>query len=79
MSTVNQTPGVSASEAILKLKHGNQQYLNASFGKGDISPEIRRGTYERGQHPYAIIISCSDSRLIPECIFSAGIGDKAHV
>lgn len=75
MSTVNQTPGVSASEAILKLKHGNQQYLNASFGKGDISPEIRRGTYERGQHPYAIIISCSDSRVIPECIFSAGIGD----
>ena len=28
-----------------------------------------------GQKPYAIVISCSDSRVIPEAIFSAGIGD----
>lgn len=75
MNTIDHTPGISASEALLKLRHGNQKYLNASLGNGDISPEIRRKTYEHGQHPYAIIISCSDSRVIPECIFSAGIGD----
>ena len=29
----------------------------------------------QGQQPYAIIITCSDSRVIPECVFSAGIGE----
>lgn len=32
-------------------------------------------TYQNGQYPYAIIIGCSDSRAIPESIFSAGIGE----
>lgn len=75
MSIANQASGVSASEAILKLQNGNRRYLNAAQGHGDISPELRRKTYEHGQHPYAIIITCSDSRVIPESIFSAGIGD----
>jgi carbonic anhydrase len=42
---------------------------------GDVSPEIRMDTAENGQHPYAIVITCSDSRVIPESIFSAGIGE----
>ena len=36
---------------------------------------LRRRTYTEGQNPYAIIITCSDSRVIPESIFSAGLGD----
>lgn len=32
-------------------------------------------TAEYGQHPYAIVIYCSDSRVIPEQIFSASIGE----
>ena len=32
-------------------------------------------TAKEGQHPYAIVITCSDSRVVPESIFSAGIGD----
>lgn len=75
MSVVNPEPGISASEALLKLQKGNQRYLTASYGQGNISPELRRDTCEHGQHPYAIIITCSDSRVIPECIFSAGLGD----
>lgn len=75
MSTIHQPSGLSASDALAKLQRGNQRYLNASSGTGDISPEKRRETCEHGQQPYAIIISCSDSRVIPECVFSAGIGD----
>ena len=48
---------------------------NARSGSGDISPEIRLRTSRNGQEPYAIIITCSDSRVIPESIFSAGIGE----
>ncbi|MCQ2508765.1 MAG: carbonic anhydrase, partial [Dorea sp.] len=42
---------------------------------GDESPEIRIKTCNEGQFPYAIVITCSDSRVIPEDIFSAGIGE----
>ena len=36
---------------------------------------LRRETVEHGQHPYAVVICCSDSRVIPEQIFDATIGD----
>ena len=66
---------ISATEAKKKLIEGNQKYLDAKGGTGDISKEMRLQTAEQGQHPYAIVITCSDSRVIPESIFSAGIGD----
>lgn len=69
------TNNISAEEAIKKLKAGNETYLNSKTGTGDISLEKRVDTCQNGQHPYAIIIGCSDSRAIPESIFSAGIGD----
>lgn len=66
---------VSADEAVEKLKLGNEKYLQSRTSSGDISPEARRGTCENGQKPYAVIVTCSDSRVIPESIFSAGIGE----
>ncbi len=68
-------PVMSASEAKKRLIEGNGRYMETSAGLGDVSPALRRFTYERGQKPYAIILSCSDSRAIPEAIFSAGIGE----
>lgn len=66
---------LSASEALQKLKDGNQRYLEAASNPGNVSPQIRKKTCEEGQSPYAVIITCSDSRVIPESIFSAGIGE----
>lgn len=64
-----------AFNAIERLKEGNKIYINAAQGVGDISPEKRLYTSKNGQKPYAVIVSCSDSRVIPESIFSAGIGE----
>ena len=64
-----------ASEALEKLKEGNERYLAARTCAGDVSPETRRRTCAEGQSPYAVIVACSDSRVIPEAIFSAGIGE----
>ena len=50
-------------------------YKHAENGSGDISRRIRLSTWTKGQSPYAIIVACSDSRVIPENIFSAGIGE----
>lgn len=66
---------ITAKEALAKLKAGNAAYMKADFNNGDISVHIREKTYKEGQNPYAIIISCSDSRVIPESIFMAGIGE----
>ena len=66
---------VSAKDALRKLKDGNSVYINSKTAIGDISPERRLHTSEAGQRPYAVVVSCSDSRVIPESIFSAGIGD----
>lgn len=70
-----QKENLSASAALEKLKEGNQRYLTATSNSGDISPQIRQSTCDNGQSPYAIIVTCSDSRVIPESIFLAGIGE----
>lgn len=72
---VNGKPAVSADEALLRLKEGNGKYLSAAVGTGDISPAIRKDTCENGQFPYAVVVTCSDSRVIPENIFMTGIGE----
>ena len=66
---------IDAKEAKQRLIEGNKTYMGALTSHGDVSAEIRRDTAENGQHPYAIVITCSDSRVIPESIFSAGIGE----
>ena len=70
---MNQTPVCTAADAIYRLAAGNLKYLNAESGHGDISRRVRLATWAKGQSPYAIIVTCSDSRVIPESIFSAGI------
>ena len=70
-----QNESVSASAALERLKAGNKIYITATKGTGDISPEIRLHTSKYGQKPYAVIVSCSDSRVIPEYVFSAGLGE----
>ena len=66
---------ISASEAKNRLIEGNRLYLDAASSGADISPAKRKETAENGQYPYAIVVTCSDSRVIPESIFSAGIGE----
>lgn len=70
-----QNNNLSAAEAMERLKDGNQRYLDATSNPGDISSLIRKKTCEEGQNPYAVVITCSDSRVIPESIFSSGIGE----
>ena len=72
---MNLNSEISARSALEKLKRGNAAYLSAKSPIGDISPSVRKKTCDEGQKPYAVVITCSDSRVIPESIFSAGIGE----
>lgn len=57
-----------------RLKEGNEKYLTTNTAIVNVSPQIREKTARNGQSPYAVVITCSDSSVIPEAIFSAGIG-----
>ena len=56
-------------EILELLVEGNERYRRNS------DENRRRDTAENGQHPCAIVVCCSDSRVIPEQIFDAGLGD----
>ena len=70
-----EAPMISAEEAIERLKKGNEQYVAIDTFHTDVSPTVLEHFAKNGQEPYAIIIGCSDSRVIPERIFHAAIGD----
>ena len=66
---------ISPKDALEKLKEGNRKYITSEFNSSDISQSKRADVLSNGQAPYAIIITCSDSRVIPENIFMTGIGE----
>lgn len=67
--------GQTAFTALTRLKEGNKTYLKAETNQADISLRRRLYTSQNGQSPYAVVVGCADSRVIPESIFSAGIGE----
>jgi len=67
-------PALSPEQAIGRLREGNQRYVEGSPIHPDQS-EKRRETVAPKQNPFAVIVSCSDSRVPPEIIFDQGIGD----
>ena len=66
---------MNAETALNYLKEGNEIYTGGKIFRGNISKEMRKELTENGQKPYAVVIACSDSRVIPEVIFSAGLGE----
>lgn len=66
---------VSADDAEARLREGNRIYVEALDHERDLSPTRIQELFEGGQKPYATIITCSDSRVVPEHIFMAGLGE----
>jgi len=62
-------------EAIDHLKKGNERYVAGTPRHTSVSNSLRTTLYEKGQHPYAVIVGCSDSRAPAELIFDAGPGE----
>ncbi len=57
-----------------KLVDGNKRFISGELAKKDIG-DSRRQELTKGQHPFAIVLSCSDSRVPPEIVFDQGLGD----
>ena len=67
-------PSVAPAEAISKLKEGNGRYTSGNLQHPGQTTE-RRTELTKTQHPFATIVSCSDSRVPPEIVFDQGLGD----
>ncbi len=66
---------IKASEALERLKEGNQRFVSGVRSIDTIAKQIHRANFVEGQEPFAIILGCSDSRVPAEIIFDQGLGD----
>jgi carbonic anhydrase len=62
------------ADALSRLRTGNAQFV-ADPSEGLPITVARRAGLVQGQTPFATILSCADSRVPPEAIFHAGLGD----
>lgn len=66
---------ITASEAIQRLKEGNQRFVAGVRSVDTMIKQAHRADFVQGQAPFAIILGCSDSRVPAEIIFDQGLGD----
>lgn len=59
---------------IIRLEDGNQRFVNDKLD-GKLQDSTRRNLLIAGQEPFAIILSCADSRVVPELVFDTGLGE----
>jgi carbonic anhydrase len=68
------TPSSAAAQAWQCLKDGNERFATDRLEGKDVG-SARRQELTAGQHPFAIVLSCADSRVPPEIIFDQGLGN----
>src|SRR4051812_12393673 len=74
MATGFESTGPSADEALARLRAGNERFLRGEArSAGPVHETL--ADLARGQRPFATILGCSDSRVPPEWVFDAGLGE----
>ena len=70
-----ETPTITSEQALQKLVEGNTRFVEGKSTYSNVSAERRADTAKNGQHPFASVVSCSDSRVPVELLLDQGIGD----
>jgi len=65
---------MSIQENIDRLREGNARFVKDMLD-GKLQDSSRRDSLVSGQVPFAIILSCADSRVVPEFTFDTGLGE----
>lgn len=75
MKTLNKEmqAAITPSMAIQILKEGNKRFMNNLKANRNLLEQVNETS--DGQHPFAVILSCIDSRTSAELIFDQGLGD----
>jgi carbonic anhydrase len=81
--TVGEAPSSAApseptvtnpTEALERIKAGGERFASGGVRRPD-QDTTYRATLAAGQHPFACVLSCVDSRVPPEIVFDQGLGD----
>lgn len=64
---------MTPDKALEKLKAGNRRFVEGGRHDRDLSAQAAQTA--SGQYPFAVVLSCLDSRSAPEIIFDQGVGD----
>lgn len=64
----------TAGGPLAELVAGNRRFVAGKSNHARQNGE-RRGELAREQHPFAVVVGCSDSRVPPEILFDQGLGD----
>jgi len=69
------TTPVPCHEALARLREGNDRFVRNVRSVQAFATQAQRGALVAGQAPFAIVLSCSDSRVPAEIVFDCGLGD----
>jgi len=64
-----------ARQALEQLRQGNKRFATGRRSSPHADADRLRQVAEHGQHPFATVVTCSDSRVPPELLFDQGVGD----
>lgn len=67
-------PSMTPDQGLKKLMAGNAAFIAGTLVATTALAE-RRMDVATSQHPFAMILSCADSRVPPEHVFDQGVGD----
>ncbi len=73
MTSEEEQKATTPQKALERLKEGNERFLRGESKPRDLKEEVSKT--KRGQHPYAFVLGCVDSRVPAETVFDEGIGD----
>lgn len=70
-----KAPTIPGDVALKMLQDGNARYATETSTRTHQDQNRRCDTFSNGQHPFAAILGCSDSRVPVEEVFDVGVGD----
>jgi len=65
----------AGAAALQRLMVGNDRFVHNVRSVDVLATPLRRQALVEGQHPFAVVLSCSDSRVPAEIVFDQGLGD----
>lgn len=65
---------LTPEQALQLLKEGNDNFVTEAPYRA-AQGRVRRIEIAREQHPFAVLVGCSDSRVSPELLFGRGLGE----
>ena len=74
-ATIDKTAqsAITPDAALARLQEGNQRFVSGESLRRDYPAQVKATA--TGQYPFAVVLSCMDSRSSPEIVFDQGIGD----